>query len=86
MTSFFTSSFSIGYRKFPDIFGRYNHLSETIIRNLVDKFESTGSVHNIPTTRVHPGRLVENIAAVSESVEEDIISMQNDVLTVLNVH
>ena len=38
----------------------------------VDKFESTDSVHNIPTrTRVRPGRSTENITAVSENVEKD---------------
>ena len=30
------------YRKISDIFGRYNRPCETVIKNLVDKFESTG--------------------------------------------
>ena len=56
------------YREFSDIFDRYNHPSEIAIRNPVDKFESTGSVHNIPaTTCVRLGRSAENIVAVNES-------------------
>ena len=57
------------YSKISDIFGRYIRSSETAIKILDNKFESTSSIHNIPrTTHVHPDRLVENIAAVSESV------------------
>lgn len=60
------------FRKIRDIFGRHNRPSESAIKNLVDKFKSTGSVQNIPTTtRTRSGRSPENIAAVSESVEED---------------
>ena len=59
------------YHKILDIFGRYNRLSKTAIKNLVDKFESTGSVHNIlTTTRLCSNRSAEKIAAVSGSVKE----------------
>ncbi|CAK1596386.1 unnamed protein product [Parnassius mnemosyne] len=65
-------SVKVTFRKIPDIFGQHNRTSETAIKNLVAKFESTGSVQNAPTpTRVRPGRSTENIAAVSHSVEED---------------
>ncbi|CAH0550852.1 unnamed protein product [Brassicogethes aeneus] len=60
------------YRKIRDMFGRHGRPSENAIKNLVDKFKSTGSTNNIPTPiRVRPGRSAENIAAVSESVEQD---------------
>ena len=37
------------------------------IKNLVDKIESNGWVHNIPTSiHIRPGRLAENIAIVSQ--------------------
>ena len=52
--------------------GRYNCPSKSAIKISVDKFESTGLVHNIPiTARVRQGRSAEHIAAVSKSVEED---------------
>ena len=37
-------------RKASNIFYSYNHPSETAIKKLMDKFQSTGSVHNISTT------------------------------------
>ena len=55
------------HRKISDIFGSGNCPSE----NLVDKFESSSSVHNLLTTRICPCRSTENIAAVSKSVKED---------------
>uniref|UniRef100_A0A2H1WA51 SFRICE_021049 n=1 Tax=Spodoptera frugiperda TaxID=7108 RepID=A0A2H1WA51_SPOFR len=65
-------SVKVTFRKIRDIFGQHNRPSEIAIKNLVAKFESTGSVQNVPTpTRVRPGRSTENIAAVSHSVEED---------------
>uniref|UniRef100_A0A2H1V016 SFRICE_007572 n=1 Tax=Spodoptera frugiperda TaxID=7108 RepID=A0A2H1V016_SPOFR len=65
-------SVKVTFRKICDIFGQHNRPSEIAIKNLVAKFESTGSVQNVPTpTRVQPGRPTENIAAVSHSVEED---------------
>ncbi|CAK1588653.1 unnamed protein product [Parnassius mnemosyne] len=65
-------SVKVTFRKIRDIFGQHNRPSETAIKNLVAKFESTGSVQNVPTpTRVRPGRSTENIAAVCHSVEED---------------
>ena len=64
-------SIKITYRKTLDIFGRYNRPFETAIKNLVNKFESTSSVHSILTTHVHPGHSAENISVVSESIEED---------------
>ena len=52
----------------PLLYGRYNHSSETAIKNLVDKFESNDSVHNTPsTTLIPPGRLVENINILEEN-------------------
>uniref|UniRef100_A0A2H1WPX1 SFRICE_035473 n=1 Tax=Spodoptera frugiperda TaxID=7108 RepID=A0A2H1WPX1_SPOFR len=63
---------AVTFRKIRDIFGQHNRPSEIAIKNLVAKFEPTGSVQNVPTpTRVRPGRSTENITAVSHSVEED---------------
>ena len=45
------------FLKVLDIFGRYNRPSQTAIKNLVVRLESTCLIHNIPTkTRVRPGR------------------------------
>lgn len=59
------------FRKIIDIFGRYNRPSEPAIKNLVEKFESTGSVQNARTsTHTRSGRSTENIADVSDSVAD----------------
>lgn len=58
--------------KFVIFLGNIIVLLRSLSRILVSKFESTGSVQNVPTpTRVRPGRSTKNIAAVSHSVEED---------------
>ena len=49
------------HRNIYDIFGRYNRFSETAIRNFMDKFESSGLVHSIPTTLICLGHLSYNI-------------------------
>lgn len=65
-------SVEVTYHKIRDIFGQHNRLSGTAIENLVAQFESTGSIHNVPTPmRVRPGSSTEKIAAVSHSVGKD---------------
>lgn len=57
------------FRKLRDFFGAHNRPTEKTIRSIVQKFEVTGSVKNLPTpVRARSKRSVENIAAVRESV------------------
>lgn len=57
------------YRKIRDFFGVSKRPHENSIRNLIKKFEETGSVENIkPPGRPRNVRTSENIAIVSESV------------------
>lgn len=59
------------FRGLRDSFGRHGRPNETTIGRLMDKFERTGSVlDDVTPTRLRTGRSTENIAAVSESVEE----------------
>ena len=51
------------------IYGRNNRPSRSTIERLVKKFESTGTVQNVPV-RQRSARSVENIAAAEASVEE----------------
>ena len=53
------------------IYGRNNRPSRSTIERLVEKFESTGTVQNVPVAvRQRSARSVENIAAAEASVEE----------------
>ena len=53
------------------IYGRNNRPSRSTIELLVEKFESTGKVQNVPVpVRQRSFRSVENIAAAEASVEE----------------
>ena len=53
------------------IHGRNNSPSRSTIERLVEKFESTGTVQNVPLPeRQRSARSVENIAAAEASVEE----------------
>ena len=50
------------FSKISDIFGRDDRPSEHAIKSLVEKFRSTGFVHNIPTPiRARPGRSTESM-------------------------
>ncbi|XP_050530953.1 uncharacterized protein LOC126899769 [Daktulosphaira vitifoliae] len=54
------------------IYGRHNRPARSTIERLVEKFESTGTVQNVPVpVRQRSARSVENIAAASASIEED---------------
>ena len=60
------------FRKLREIYGRHNRPSEPEIRNIVQKFEETGSVLDIkPATRKRKGRSQEHINMVRDSVAED---------------
>ena len=53
------------------IYGRNNRPSRSIIERLVEKFESTDTVQNVPVpVRQRSARSLENIAAAEVSVEE----------------
>ena len=53
------------------IYGRNNRSSRSTIERLVEKFESTGTVQNVPVpVRQRSVRSVENIAAAEALVEE----------------
>lgn len=67
-----SSSIKETFRKLRILFGQHNRPHENTIRNLVRKFEKTGSVQNIATpARARPCRSVKNIASVRESVSEN---------------
>ena len=58
-------------RTLRPIYGRNNRPSRSTIERLVEKFESTGTLQNIPVpVRQRSSRSVENIAAAEASVEE----------------
>ena len=58
-------------RALRPIYGRNNRPSRSTIERLVEKFESTGTVQNVPVpVRQRSARSVENIAAAEASVEE----------------
>ena len=58
-------------RALRPIYGRNNRPSRSTIERLVEKFESTGTVQNVPVpVRQRTARSVENIAAAEASVEE----------------
>ena len=58
-------------RALRPIYGRNNRSSRSTIERLVDKFESTGTVQNVPMpVRQRSTRSVENIAAAEASLEE----------------
>ena len=59
------------FRNLREDYGQFNRLTERAIRNVVKKFEETGSIGDRVRPVRHRGvRSVENIAAVSESVAE----------------
>ena len=60
------------FRALREIYGRHNRPTELAIRNLIKKFESTGSVCDVkhPTCQKR-NRTQENIDAVNESVTEE---------------
>jgi len=61
------------FRALRDFYPRHNRPAESIIRRLVAKFESTGSINNQPTpVRRRNAKSAENIAAVRESVRENL--------------
>ena len=56
-----------------DFYPRHNRSAESIIRCLVAKFESTGLINNQPIpVRRRNARSAENVAAVRESVRENL--------------
>lgn len=59
-------------RKIRAKYGRNFVISKNTVQNCVDKFYSTGSVHDLPRSG-HPrtARSIENISVVSESVTEN---------------
>jgi len=60
------------FRALRDFYPCHNRLVESIIRHLVAKFESTGSIDNQPTPVCRrKASSAENIAAVRESVREN---------------
>ena len=60
------------YRELRPFYGRHNRPTDRTIRNVVDKFESTGSVNDRPTpVRRRNARSAENIATIRESVQEN---------------
>ena len=62
------------FRALCNIYGAHNRPVESTIRRLVDKFESTGSVNNqkTPVRRRNMVRSVEKIAAMNESVQDNL--------------
>lgn len=60
------------FRAIRNRFGRHKRPTETTIARLVRKFETTGSVGDLPaTTRTKSVRTQENIDAVRESVRTE---------------
>ena len=58
-------------RALRPIYGRNNRPGRSTIQSLVAKFESTGTVQNVPVpVRQRSVRSVENIAAAEAAVEE----------------
>ena len=58
-------------RALRPIYGRNNRPCRSIIERLVEKFECTGTVQNVPVpVRQRSARNVENIAAAEASLEE----------------
>ena len=58
-------------RALRPIYGRNNRPSRSTIEGLVDKYESTGRVQNVPVpVRQRSDRSVENITDAEASVEE----------------
>ena len=56
-------------RALRPIYGRYNRSNRSTIERLVEKFDSTGTVQNVPVSvRQRSARSVENIAAAEASV------------------
>ncbi|XP_033225886.1 uncharacterized protein LOC117178566 [Belonocnema kinseyi] len=54
------------------IYGHHNFPARSTIERLVEKFESSGTVQNVPVpVRQRSASSVENIAAASASIEED---------------
>ncbi|XP_033222533.1 uncharacterized protein LOC117176402 [Belonocnema kinseyi] len=59
-------------RALRPIYCRHNLPARSTIERLVEKFESTGTVQNVPVpVRQRSARSVENFAAASASIEED---------------
>ena len=60
------------FRALREIYGRHNRPTELAIRNLIKKFESTGSVCDVKhPTRQKRKRTQENIDALNKSVIEE---------------
>ena len=60
------------FRALRDFYPRHNRPAESTVRRLVAKFESTGSINNQPSVRRRNAKSAENIAAVRESVRENL--------------
>lgn len=59
------------FRALREIYGQHNRPTELTIRNLIQKFESNGSVCDVKNpTRQKRKRIAENIDAVNQSVNE----------------
>ena len=59
-------------RALRPFYGRRGGPSKSTLQRLVAKFESTGSINNLPTpVRAKTARSAENIAAVRDSVQEN---------------
>ena len=68
-------------RALRPIYGRNNRPCRSTIERLVNKFESTGTVQNVPVPVIQrSARSVENIAAAEASVEESPNVSSNVVL------
>ncbi|KAJ8960272.1 hypothetical protein NQ318_003997 [Aromia moschata] len=60
-------------RAFRPFYGRRNDPSKSTLHRLVAKFETTGSVNNLPTpVRQRNARSAENIVAIRGSVQENL--------------
>ena len=71
---FYQNGCSVGatYRALRPFYGRHNRPTGGTIRNVVDEFESTGSVNDRPTcVRRRNARSAENMSAVHESVQDN---------------
>jgi len=61
------------FRALRDFYPRHNRPAESTIQRLVAKFESTGSINNqLTPVRPRNAKSAENIAAVRESVRENL--------------